>query len=241
MQDPHHVQARPSLIARARSADLMVCTGARARDRLGAAVASGRPATRRSSPASPAIFEGGEHVAAARAAVERRSLAGRRAPVRQSAHADSIRATSRRSRPRSRNGWRSSTARTPRPTSALCRISRSAGGGGRGGREQVAPLKGMQVVTHHKGWAYLENWLGLAKSATSSRSPGLPPSAAHLAELLEQLRAGRLRGSCARRTRTRSARSGSASRDEDSDGRAAVHGRQRSGHAKDLFRCSTCS
>ena len=28
LQDPHHIQARPSLIARARSADLVVCTGA---------------------------------------------------------------------------------------------------------------------------------------------------------------------------------------------------------------------
>jgi zinc/manganese transport system substrate-binding protein len=28
LQDPHHIEARPSLIARARSADLMVCTGA---------------------------------------------------------------------------------------------------------------------------------------------------------------------------------------------------------------------
>ena len=28
MQDPHRIEARPSLIARARSADLLVCTGA---------------------------------------------------------------------------------------------------------------------------------------------------------------------------------------------------------------------
>src|SRR6185295_1773830 len=28
LQDVHHIEARPSLIARARSADLMVCTGA---------------------------------------------------------------------------------------------------------------------------------------------------------------------------------------------------------------------
>src|SRR5580765_7035024 len=28
LQDPHRVEARPSLIARARNADLMVCTGA---------------------------------------------------------------------------------------------------------------------------------------------------------------------------------------------------------------------
>ena len=28
MQDPHHIEARPSLIARVRSADLLICTGA---------------------------------------------------------------------------------------------------------------------------------------------------------------------------------------------------------------------
>src|SRR3954469_12020687 len=28
LQDPHRIEARPSLIARARSADLLVCTGA---------------------------------------------------------------------------------------------------------------------------------------------------------------------------------------------------------------------
>lgn len=28
LQDPHHIQARPSLIAQIRSADLVVCTGA---------------------------------------------------------------------------------------------------------------------------------------------------------------------------------------------------------------------
>ena len=28
MQDPHHIQARPSLIARMRKADLVICTGA---------------------------------------------------------------------------------------------------------------------------------------------------------------------------------------------------------------------
>ena len=28
LQDPHHIEARPSLIARARNADLVVCTGA---------------------------------------------------------------------------------------------------------------------------------------------------------------------------------------------------------------------
>jgi len=52
----------------------------------------------------------------------------------------------------------------------------------------VAPLKGKKVVTHHKGWAYLENWAGLFEVGNLEPKPGLPPSAAHLAELLDQLK-----------------------------------------------------
>jgi len=52
----------------------------------------------------------------------------------------------------------------------------------------VAPLKGEQVVTHHKGWVYLENWAGLVEMGNLEPKPGLPPSAAHLAELLDQLK-----------------------------------------------------
>ena len=49
------------------------------------------------------------------------------------------------------------------------------------------PLKGTQVVTHHKGWVYLESWAGLVEVGNLEPKPGLPPSAAHLAELLDQL------------------------------------------------------
>ena len=52
----------------------------------------------------------------------------------------------------------------------------------------LAPLAGKQVVTHHKGWVYLESWAGLTEVGNLEPKPGLPPSAAHLAELLEQVR-----------------------------------------------------
>ena len=52
---------------------------------------------------------------------------------------------------------------------------------------QVAPIAGMQVVTHHKGWVYLESFAGLVEVGNLEPKPGLPPSAAHLAELLGQL------------------------------------------------------
>ena len=45
----------------------------------------------------------------------------------------------------------------------------------------------MQVVTHHKGWVYLESFAGLVEVGNLEPKPGLPPSAAHLAELLGQL------------------------------------------------------
>jgi zinc/manganese transport system substrate-binding protein len=52
----------------------------------------------------------------------------------------------------------------------------------------IAPVKGEKVVTHHKGWVYLENWAGLVEVGNLEPKPGLPPSAAHLAELLNQLK-----------------------------------------------------
>jgi zinc/manganese transport system substrate-binding protein len=47
LQDPHRIEARPSLIARARRADLVVCAGAGCRS------SSCNRATRESSAASP--------------------------------------------------------------------------------------------------------------------------------------------------------------------------------------------
>ena len=51
----------------------------------------------------------------------------------------------------------------------------------------VAPLRGTGIVTHHKGWIYVERWAGLDEIANLEPKPGLPPSAGHLAELLDQL------------------------------------------------------
>jgi zinc/manganese transport system substrate-binding protein len=56
-------------------------------------------------------------------------------------------------------------------------------------QRQAAPLRGKPVVLHHKSWAYLDNWLGLVEVATLESKPGVPPSAAHLSELLLQLKA----------------------------------------------------
>ena len=107
LQDPHRVEARPSLIARARSADLVGVHRRAARDRLAAA---GANAGRQSeNPGRAArLFRGGalRHDAGR---ADRRSTARRAtyipAAIRTSI---SIRAISRRSPPRLANAWRSS-------------------------------------------------------------------------------------------------------------------------------------
>ena len=52
---------------------------------------------------------------------------------------------------------------------------------------QAAPLKGMAIVVQHKGFPYLEDWLGLREVATLEPKPGVEPTSSHLSEVLTQL------------------------------------------------------
>ncbi len=51
---------------------------------------------------------------------------------------------------------------------------------------KAAPLQGTRVITHHKSWVYLERWLGITEVANLEAVPGLPPTAAHLSKLTKQ-------------------------------------------------------
>ena len=53
--------------------------------------------------------------------------------------------------------------------------------------QQTQPLKGVAVVAHHKNMTYLWNWLGLREVGTLEPKPGVEPSAGHLSELNAQL------------------------------------------------------
>ena len=54
---------------------------------------------------------------------------------------------------------------------------------------KAAPLKGVPVVVMHRDQAYLCNWLGLREVAAIEPKPGVPPSAGHLSRLVTQLAA----------------------------------------------------
>ncbi|MBM4220237.1 MAG: zinc ABC transporter substrate-binding protein [Gammaproteobacteria bacterium] len=54
---------------------------------------------------------------------------------------------------------------------------------------QAAPLKGVPVVIMHRDQVYLVRWLGMKELAAIEPKPGVPPSAGHLGQLVTQLAA----------------------------------------------------
>jgi len=53
---------------------------------------------------------------------------------------------------------------------------------------EAKPLQGLPLVVYHRDLSYLLAWLGMREVGTLEPKPGVPPSAAHLAELLGTLK-----------------------------------------------------
>ncbi len=54
--------------------------------------------------------------------------------------------------------------------------------------EKLEPLQGANVVTYHKSWSYFTEWAGWNEVAYLEPKPGLPPSTGHVAKVLEVIR-----------------------------------------------------
>jgi zinc/manganese transport system substrate-binding protein len=50
---------------------------------------------------------------------------------------------------------------------------------------KAAPLKGRKVVVHHLSWVYLLQWLGMEQIGALEPKPGVPPTSGHLASLVD--------------------------------------------------------
>ena len=50
---------------------------------------------------------------------------------------------------------------------------------------KAAPLKGKKVVVHHMSWIYLEQWVGMEQIGALEPKPGIPPTSAHLSSLID--------------------------------------------------------
>ena len=58
-----------------------------------------------------------------------------------------------------------------------------------GWMKKMLPLRGKQIVTYHKNWAYFEQLFGLEEAGTVEPKPGIPPSPRHVTELVGQMQA----------------------------------------------------
>ena len=186
-QDPHHIQARPSLLAKARSAQLVVCTGAELEIGWLPVVLrqSGNDAVQ---PSKPGYFEAAHHVKMLEVPTVLDRSAGDVHPGgNPHIHTDP------------RNVGRVAEALTQRmsevdPVNDAFYQARYRGFAKRWEAaiqrwdKEALPLKGVAVVAHHKSWAYLYNWLGMREVAELEPKPGVEPTAAHLEEVLAQLK-----------------------------------------------------
>lgn len=186
LQDVHRVEARPSLIARARTADLVIATGAELE--VGwLPVLVQESGNARIQPGVPGYFEAAAHVPLLEVPSRLdRSLGDIHPQGNPHVHLDpgniAIVARALAARlatldPRNADFY----AQRARDFDALWQQAIA--------RWQIraAPLKGVPVVVIHRDQAYLVHWLGLEEVAAIEPKPGVPPSAGYLGQLVMKL------------------------------------------------------
>jgi zinc/manganese transport system substrate-binding protein len=52
----------------------------------------------------------------------------------------------------------------------------------------AASLRGARIVTYHKSWSYVAHWLGMEEVGYIEAKPGIPPTANHTAQLVEMMK-----------------------------------------------------
>ncbi len=183
LQDPHQIQAKPSLMARTRNADLLVCTGAELeigwlpvllQQAGNPKVQVGQPGYFAAADGVPKLdvpsqldrsqgdvhAGGNPHIQTdpRNIALVAKALGARLQqldPQHASQYAQRLADFSQR--------WQQATARWT---------------------AQAAPLRGVAVVSQHKAFPYLYAWLGLKEVAVLEPKPGVEPTASHLQSVL---------------------------------------------------------
>jgi len=186
LQDPHHVEARPSLIARARGADLVVATGAELEIGWLPLVLqqAGNP---RVQPGMPGYFEAAPTLALLGKPQRLDRAEGDVHPM-----GDPHVQTDPRNIARVAEALAARMAQLDAPNAAHYRDRLKAfldrwGAALARWQQQAAPLKGAPIVVQHRAFTYLVAWLGMREIAALEPRPGIEPTTAHLSEVLALL------------------------------------------------------
>jgi len=184
-QDPHRIEAKPSLLAQARQAQLLVAAGADLevgwlplvlRD-------SGNPAIQ---PGRPGYFE-------AAAFVNRLEVPA----TLDRAHGDVHAAGNPHTHLDPRNVLKVGEKLAARmaeldPANAAAYQAGLAAFAGKWQaamvrwEKEAAPLKGVAVLVHHQSFVYLSNWLGMKEVGALEPKPGIEPTSGHLTALVSR-------------------------------------------------------
>lgn len=184
-QDPHRIEAKPSLLAQARQAGLVVAVGADLeigwlplvlRDSGNAAIQPGRPgyfeaAAQVNRLGIPAVVDRahGDVHAAGNPHIHldpRNVLKVAEKLADRMAELDAANATAYQAGHAAfASKWQAAMARW---------------------EKEAAPLKGLPVLVHHQSFAYLSHWLGLKELGSLEPKPGIEPSSGQLSALLAQ-------------------------------------------------------
>ena len=185
-QDPHRLQARPSLIAAARRAQIIVCTGAELEvGWLPLLVRrSGNAAIR---PSAPGYFLAAEHVRKLEIPNRLDRSGGDIHPQgNPHIHLNPHNVTRIARRLVERVAQLDPTNKAEYESRLIDFTQRWEAAIERWEQRSRA-LAGMALVPNHRSFSYLADWLDLEIVATVEAKPGIPPSGAHLSKLLEQL------------------------------------------------------
>lgn len=187
-QDPHHIEARPSLIAALRQADLAVCTGA--------SLEAGWLPTLQQRSGNPRVQPGAPGMLMASEQVKLIDPRAPGTPFEGDVHAEGnphlqldprrlrdvaevlatrLQAADPQRQAEIRQRW---TAWDADWRARIAQWERKA-----------APLRGMRVAAQHTTFAYLWRWLGIEQVADLEPRPGMPPTPGHLQKILELTRA----------------------------------------------------
>ena len=187
LQDPHRIEARPSLIARARSADLMVCSGSELE--IGwVPLLLTQSGNSRIQPGSPGFLEASQQVA--RIEIPKmvdRSMGDVHPGGNPHVHTDP------------RNIARVAAVLAERltqidPANAETYKARAESFQARWQaaiqrwERDGARLKDVPVVVYHRDLSYFIRWMGMREAGSLEPKPGIPPTPAHLAGLVEQMK-----------------------------------------------------
>lgn len=189
LQDPHYIQARPGLIAKVRRADLVVCSGAQ--------LEIGWLPVLLTKANNPKVQPGGIGFLEASAYVRRLEVPASvdrsqgdvhpmgNPHIQTNPHNISLVAKALADRlamldPGNASIYQSGLVQF------LKRWDEAIGKW----EARAASLRGKKIITHHKSWAYLEDWLGLVEVANLEPVPGIPPTASHLGTLLSRFGQG---------------------------------------------------